>query len=84
MLQKNHITFYRENELWKAKEKHGNYCSVQARDEKGLDQDNDRNGEKYTDSKCILKEDKGLTNESDLVGKGKGITKKNALGFWLK
>lgn len=37
MLQKNRITFYRKNELWKAKEKHGDYRSVQARDEKGLD-----------------------------------------------
>lgn len=36
MLQ-NYIIFYRNNELWKAKEKHGYYCSVQTRDEKGLD-----------------------------------------------
>lgn len=82
MLQ-NYIIFYRNNELWKAKEKHGTYCSIQTRD----DQDNGRNGEKYTDSKCYFggrHRINQLINESDMVGKGKGITQKNALGFWLK
>lgn len=46
--------------------------------------DNGRNGEKCPDSNCILEGDTGLTSESDVVSKGKGITQKNALGFWLK
>ena len=73
MLQKNHINF--------CKETHGDYCNIQARAEKGLDQDNDRNsGEQYTDSKCTLQGDTGITNELDVEGKRTGAIKKDTLG----
>lgn len=68
MFQKIPITFHKENELQTTKEKYEDYCSTQVQDEKGLDQDKGRNGEKGTDSKCILEGDTRLTHESDVMG----------------